>query len=355
MKKLALLLSILLCISALAGCAGTPVIYHYDCDCPSENTGSEDTTAPPAAGELKTGLVITTAVNESSDAGKEKQGEAKYDATMVAVLVDNNGIIHDCIIDGIATSVKFDKEGKLVTDIKSEVKTKNELGKDYGMVAYGGAKAEWNVQAAALAKFAVGKTVEELKKGAVDETGKAPAGSDLASSATIYLGGYVSAIEKAVASAKNLGAKSGDTLKMATTASVGSSLAATADKEGTAQLDATVTAITLKDKVITSCHIDSVQAKVSFSSEGKISTDIKAAVKTKNELGKDYGMVAFGGAKAEWDAQAASFAKYVTGKTPDEVAGISVNEKTAPTEADLKSSVTIAIGDFMALIAKAAK
>ena len=38
---------------------------------------------------------------------------------------------------------------------------------------------------------------------------------------------------------------------------------------------------------------------------------------------------------------------------PDLFAGIAVNEKTAPTEADLASSVTIAIGGFQGLVAKA--
>jgi predicted ATPase len=274
---------------------------------------------------------------------------------MVAVLVDKDGIIRDCIIDGIATSVKFDATGKITSDLTKAPQTKNELGDNYGMVAYGGAKAEWNVQAGALAKFAVGKTVKQLREGAVDETGKAPAGSDLASSATIYLGGYVSAIETAVAKATNLGAKSGDTLKLATVTAISSSASATAEKAGTTQLDATVTALTLKDGVITSCAIDAVQAKVNFDATGKVTSDLAAAVKTKNELGKDYGMVAWGQAKFEWNEQAASFAKYVTGKTPAQVAGIAVNEKTAPTEADLVASVTIAIGDFKTLIAKAAK
>ena len=39
----------------------------------------------------------------------------------------------------------------------------------------------------------------------------------------------------------------------------------------------------------------------------------------------------------------------------DEVAGIAVNESTKPVDADLASSVTIAIGGFQALIAKAAQ
>lgn len=65
-------------------------------------------------------------------------------------------------------------------------------------------------------------------------------------------------------------------------------------------------------------------------------------------------MKAWGGAIAEWNEQAASFAAYITGKTADEVAGIAVDETTKPTDADLLTSVTIKIGDFQSLIAKAA-
>ncbi len=357
MKKLSMLFSLILCFFVLAGCVGTPVIYHTDCDCSTDGStaSNQGGTVAPAEGELKIGLAIVTGIGESSNATADKNGEGKYDVTMVAVLVDKDEIIRDCIIDGISTSVKFDINGKITSDLTKAPQTKNELGDSYGMVAYGGAKLEWYAQADALAKFAVGKTVAELKNGAIDKTGKAPAGSDLASSATIYLGGYVSAIESAVTKAQNLGAKAGDTLKMATVTSVGSSADASADKDGATQLDATVTALTLKDGIITSCTIDSVQAKVNFDATGNTTSDLIAAVKTKNELGKDYGMVAWGQAKYEWNEQAASFAKYVVGKTAAEVSGIAVNDKTVPTEADLVTSVTIAIGDFKALVVKAAE
>lgn len=355
MKKIFALFSILLCLALLAGCAGTPVIYHTTCDCSSEGSNTDNNTTELAEGDLKIGLAITTSIKDSVNATDDKNGESKYDVTMVAVTVDKDGIIHDCIIDGIAASVNFDKNGQITTDLTSNPQTKNELGDKYGMVAYGGAKAEWNEQAAALSKFAVGKTVKQLRDGAIDETGKAPEGSDLATSATIYLGGYVDAIEEAVKNASGLGAKSGDTLKMATVTSLSSSTIATSDKEGVTQLDATVTALTLKGDVISSCVIDSVQAKVSIDGKGTITSDTKAPVKTKNQLGKDYGMVAYGGAKAEWNEQATSFAKYITGKTAAEVAGIAVNEKTVPTDTDLNTSVTIAIGDFQKLIYKAIK
>ncbi len=349
MKKRIAILSLIVVLCLLVGCAGTPVVYHINCDCSGTSSTTPTPNLPTPEGALKTGLVIVSDISDS------KEGEAKYDITVVAVLVDDSGVIQGCIIDGVSTSVKFDTAGVITTDLAVAPKTKNELGSDYGMVAWGGAIAEWDAQAQALADFAVGKTVAELKEGAIDETGKAPAGSDLATSATIYLAGYVAAIEKAVANATHLGAMGGDTLKLATINGIDGSKSAAADKAGTAQLEVTSTAITLKDGKITSCAIDSVQAKVNFDAAGKITSDLTAAIKTKNELGSDYGMVAWGGAIAEWDAQAKSFAEYVTGKTPDEVKNIAVDETTKPTDTDLNTSVTIAIGGFQALIEKAAK
>jgi len=364
MRKTALLLVFCLVATLLAGCAGTPVVYYTECTCPA---GSHEaapvapaapavTEAPAAAeGALKTGLAVVAGVGDSKSATADEAGEGKYDVTLVAVLVDDNGVIQDCVIDGIATSVQFDAAGALVTDVAVAPQTKNELGENYGMVAWGGAIAEWDEQAAALAKFAVGKTVEELKTGAIDETGKAPAGTDLATQATIYLGGYVAGIEKAVANAQHLGAQAGDTLKLAAVNEISGSTAATAEAEGLAQLYTTASALTFQGETITSCAIDAVQAKVNFDTTGTVTTDLTAPVLTKNELGENYGMVAYGGAIAEWDAQAAAFASYITGKTAADVAGIAVNEKTAPTDADLTASVTIKIGGFQDLIAKAAQ
>ena len=364
MRKYAFLFAVALCVSLLAGCAGTPVVYYTDCTCPVENHGTAAATTPseapaqaPAAAEgaVRTGLYIATGISDSKSASAGENGEGKYDVTMVAVLVDDNGVIQDCVIDGISTSIGFDSKGAITSDLTAAPQTKNELGENYGMVAYGGAIAEWDAQAAALADYAVGKTVEELRNGAIDETGKAPAGSDLASSATIYLGGYVDAIDLAVGAATHKGAQAGDELKLAAVTGIDSSKSADAENAGNAQLDATVTALTMKDGVITSCVIDAVQAKVAFDASGTVTTDLAAPVQTKNELGEHYGMVAWGGAIAEWNEQAASFASYVTGKTPAEVSGIAVDEETKPTDADLSTSVTIAIGGFQALIAKAAQ
>ncbi len=371
MKKLIAFISLVLCVCLLTACAGTPVIYQSNCNCSDQNNGSgsgnnnsgsntgnngntgNNTGAAPNGG-LKTGIAIVSNIKDSTSATSEKNGVGKYDITMVAVLIDNNGIIKDCIIDGIAAEVSFNSAGEVTTPLDTEIKTKNELGDEYGMVAWGGAIAEWYEQAAALATFARGKTVSELRNGAVDASGKAPENSDLISSATIYLGGYVSAIEAAVANATYLGAQSNDLLRMASSSSISGSTNAS-DKKGYTQLEVTTTVLTMRSGVITSCVIDAVQAKVEFDSTGTVTSNLKDTIKTKNQLGKDYGMVAWGGAIAEWNEQAASFASYVTGKTPAQVSGIAVNEQTKPTGSDLTSSVTIAIGGFQAIIAKAAK
>ena len=355
MKKYTAILSMILAVCLLAGCAGTPVIYYPDCTCPTEGQAAEptqpaETQAPDVTveGEIMTGLAIVTTVAESVD------GEAKYDVTVAAVNVDENGVIVNCYIDSIGASVKFGADGIITSDVAAPVLTKNELGDNYGMKAYGGATYEWYEQAAALAEFAIGKTVEEFRSGAVNESGKAN-DADLATTATIYLGGYVAAIEKAVANAQNLGAQAGDELKVAVLSSLADSKSADAENAGNAQLNVDVAVLNMNGDVITACALDSVQAKVAFDATGVITSDVTAAVQTKNELGEAYGMKAWAGATYEWNEQAANFSAYVTGKTAAEVAGIAIDEGTKPTDADLSTSVTIAIGGFQALIAKAAQ
>ena len=353
-KALFALIALLLATAMLTGCMGTPVVVN-DCTCPSEGeTTPTEPTAPVSEGAVKTGLAVITTAADSTSATAEAAGAVKLDSTLVAVTVDDEGIITSCTIDSIPATVNVDATGAITSDLTAAVPTKNELGENYGMVAWGGAIAEWDAQVAALCSYAVGKTVEQLKNGAIDETGKAPEGSELASSATIYLGGFVSGIEAAVNNATHLGAEAGDELKLVTLNKLSSSTNATAEAAGCVQLDGDIAAVTVKDGIITSCIIDSVQAKVNFDTTGTITSDLAAQIPSKNQLGENYGMVAWGGAIAEWNVQAASFASYVTGKTADQVAGIAINEATKPADgSDLASSVTISIGGFQALIAKA--
>ena len=213
MKKTTLVLTLVLVIALLAGCAGTPVIYYTNCTCPTgAHVGTTPTetdpiepipattvpteSVPVAEGAVKTGVAILANAADSKGAG-DADGEAKYDVTIVAVTVDDNGVIQDCIIDSIGTSVMFDVRGNIVSDLTAPILTKNELGEDYGMKAYAGSQYEWNEQAANFAAYVTGKTAADVALIHVDEATK-PTDADLATSVTIAIGGFQNLIAKAV-------------------------------------------------------------------------------------------------------------------------------------------------------------
>jgi len=370
-KTLALLVTFAMSVSVFAGCAGTAVVEKENPNtevstevstevavdteevttteivADTEVDGTAASTSEPRP--VKTGLSVTTALS-GTDATADAEGTAQADITIVAVTVDAEGKINSCVIDQIQGANTFTATGELTTE-KTEFLSKNELGSDYGMVAWGGAIAEWDAQAAALAEYVVGKTAEEVKGISIVEGGKA-GDTDLSASATMAIAGFIDPIVAAVNNAKDLGAAHWDTLQLVSVTTPHDNAAATAEKDGTASAYATVAAVTTHYDEITSCVIDAVQANVTFDATGKITTDFAAPVLTKNEKGADYGMVAWGGAIAEWDEQAASFAKYATGKTISEVVGLAVDETGKTTDTDLLSSVTIKIGDFKALFEK---
>ena len=102
---------------------------------------------------------------------------------------------------------------------------------------------------------------------------------------------------------------------------------------------------------------DATQPNISFDEDGEITeTSFKG---TKMELGDDYGMVAYGNAIAEWDAQSKAFSEYVVGKTAAEVAAIETTENdhgySVAADETLLASCTIQITGMMAVIAQAAE
>lgn len=338
-KLLALTMSTLMSAMLFAGCGSDK----------NEQTPGES--KPATEGALKTGLAVITSASSSKDSAEGKDGTGQVDSTIIAVTVDKDGKIVDCIIDGAQTRINFDAKGKLTSDLAAEIKTKNELGDSYGMKKASGIGKEWYEQAAALASYVKGKTVEEVKSIKVSEDGK-PAESDLSASVTISISGYVNGIEKAVKNAKELGANAGDKLGLGAITTISNSKDASAE-DGIAQAATDYAVVTVdKNGKITSAIIDASQTDVKFSAEGKITSDPKAEYKTKAEIGDDYGMKKASGIGKEWYEQVNSFADYMKGKTLAEIKGITLSEGK-PSASDIKSSVTISVGGYIAVIEKA--
>lgn len=381
-KRLAVLLGISFMLSALSGCTNrtaddvagitadnttaesqTPDNGTAGGDTAGGNSGTENVPADegteadgtagstPTEGALKTGLALVTSVESSADASADAEGIAQADAMIAAVTVDADGKIAECVIDCAQTVVTFGADGKITADLTADFPTKNELGRDYGMNQASSIGKDWNEQAAAFAAYCVGKTADEVKGIAVAE-GKA-ADADLAAGCTLYIGGFQEVVAQAVANAVPMSAQPGDKLGLGVTTNIAKSKDATADENGLAEAYTTVTAVTVNaDGYITSAVIDAVQADVNFDASGKITSDISAAVDSRNTLGDSYGMKAASSIGKEWNEQAAAYAQYAVGKTVDEVNGTAVTEGV-PSDADLAASVTIHITDFNTIITKA--
>ena len=347
MKKL---LSLTLCaalgLSLLAGCSSNL----------PKSSEAPVASQPPAAqaDTLKIGLTVVSSASKSTAPEGGKAGQAQMDSTVVAVLVDANGVITDCVIDGVQTKVDFNAEGKILTDLTTLVPTKNELGADYGMGKVSSVGKEWSEQAAALADYVVGKTLPEVMGIAMDETTK-PTDADLAASVTISIGGYLSAIEQAVNGAQDLGAKTGDRLGLGVDTNIAKSKNAAADADGQAQAYSIYAAASFApDGTVTSCILDGTQTNVNFNAKGEITNDVTIPTLTKNQLKEEYDMKKASSIGKEWYEQAAAFAAYVTGKTVAEVKGVALDETGHPTGADLATSVTISVGAFQKCLEKAA-
>ncbi len=349
-----LLITILLTAGLLAGCRASPT--------PAPSPGQTTSTSSPkpspspqtSPGSAKIGLSITASLAKSTDATESDDGIAQTDVTVVAVLVDKEGKILSCAIDAVPAKIAFDKTGKLVTPADTVFKTKNELGEKYGMKEASGIKKEWSEQAAAFAKYVEGMTADEVKGIKVDEQNY-PTAPDLKASVTISIGGFMKGLEKAIENAKDSGATETHKLSLGIVTTMAKSKSAEGDKEGLAEVNAICTALT-RDAggTISGCVIDAVQSKISFTQEGKITTDLTENPKTKNELKEEYGMKKASGIGKEWHEQAEAFAGYVVGKTPAEIEAIAVDEQGYPVSSDIKSSVTINISDFVQAVSKAA-
>ena len=305
-----------------------------------------------AGSEYKLGM----GVNLSTDSSKENN--AQVDATVAAVVTDKDGKIVACRLD-VAQS-KMDVTGGAV-DAAKTFQTKMELGDDYGMVAYGNAIAEWDAQAKAFESYVVGKTAAEVEglETVVNESGHNVSTDEaLLAGCTMDITAFKAAVVKACNDEKGTTFTGKDfTVGVAAITAADESTAATDSEDAVVKMYTEYAAVVVdKDGKILAALTDATQPKITADKNGQITgADFKG---TKRELGADYGMVAYGNAIAEWDAQAKAFADYTVGKTASEVAGLEtgVNDSghNVTTDETLLASCTMDISGMMAVIALAA-
>ena len=121
--------------------------------------------------------------------GKVASGNVSVEAIMCAVSLNSEGVIIGVDFDEVQVSTDASIEASLAPQ------TKRELGENYGMKAISPIGKEYYEQMDALEDWCIGKTVEEVLNGAVED-------ADLKAGCTVYNGNLIMALEKAVANAK---------------------------------------------------------------------------------------------------------------------------------------------------------
>ena len=302
-----------------------------------------------------------------------KEAAGQVDATVAAVLLDKDGKIVSCRLDAVQNKATLADGVYTVTNLK----TKRELGDDYGMAKYGknmdmngdGVVKEWYDQANAFENYVVGMTAEEVKniKTSANAHGYQMATDKalLDAGCTIQITDFIAAVYKACTDeqGQTFQEQADAALKLGVTAisTVDSSSKNATDEAAEAlnmYCDFAATVV-LNDKIV-ACLNDAIQPKIAFDKKGVTTATFKD---TKRCLKEDYNMAKYGadnngdGIVKEWYEQSAAFSKYVLGMTADQVKNLETKEVNAhqisTDEVLLKAGCTMQITGIKAVVAKA--
>jgi hypothetical protein len=306
----------------------------------------------------KIGLGHVNSIAKSKDFADDVLPFGQVDTIIAAVAFGKNDKIVKVSIDSAQQKITFDKEMKITTDLAKEQVTKVELGDEYGMIAASKIGKNWYEQIAELEKWMIGKTINEissLKTKQVDESHPSvPDIPELTSLVTITVQDYIAAVEEAYENAVNI-TEGASTFGLGHNIKISGSKSLADNVTPVAAVDTTMaaTAFDNNGKVVGTI-IDVMQTKVNFDAEGKV-TNRDAILKSKIEIGDEYGLIAASGIKKNWHEQIAELEKWMVGKTVKEIKAMKTVERDSshpavPDEPDLTSLVTITVQDYIAAV-----
>lgn len=241
------LFPLLLCL-LLTGCAPIPT------NGPAVETFAP---APSDSDVVSLGLAVTAHIQKSMHATANSSGRVHLELTAAAVLVDADGVIRQCAIDGVRAVVPFDQWGTPLLLAGTRFPSKCALGEDYGMARASSLGQEWHVQAAALAERCVGKTLAELQAG------------DVTASVTIATDNALRVVAEAVENAAACDARAGDALQLRCMGELTDAASPTAETNGLVSLHgvAAADALRLDTPVVTQEHALTAQVPVTAAGE----------------------------------------------------------------------------------------
>jgi len=350
-KTIWMFLMVAVVIFVAFGCGEAPSGEVPEVEAPAEETQDAELIS-------SLGLGVVTSINRSLDYNEENDmlAMAQVDNVIVVAAFDREGRIAAVLIDAAQTRVNFDEEMQVASDLTAEIRTKKELGDDYGMRVASQIDTEWHEQIMNLEAWMIGKTLGEVKSLGLTERG-APDDPDLATMVTITITDYIAALEKAYNSAVPVDPGSteiGLGHVVSIRRSVGYRKAEATEILPIAQVDVVIAgAVFDTTGRVTGVLIDAAQTRVNFDAEGQVTSDRAGEYLTKKELGDEYGMIRASEIGIEWYEQIAVLEEWMIGKTVDQIKAMSLLENGAPDELDLTTSVTITVTDYLAALQEA--
>ncbi len=287
-------------------------------------------------GTAKNKLGLGVVGNVSSNSEK-----AEFNATVAAVVTDENDKIVACKIDAVENAVKI--ENGTADRSVTVFKTKQEMADEYGMREYSGIKKEWYEQADFFADYVVGMTATEVLniKTTVDGDKKKAAEDIILAGCTVDISGFISSVVEACDDPK---AKSFEASSYKLGIGIDSLLSDENDEGEKVKFDITLSAaITDKSNKTVAMITDALEPEI------EIGDDESERVVTKREAGNDYGMKENSPIGKEWYEQADAFAEYAVGLDADGIATIKLKNDGSHKAEDeyLTAGCTVAVDGFM--------
>lgn len=111
----------------------------------------------------KVGVGSYTTTEDSSSSVEDSSGKGIVSTTYATVIFDENDIIRKIYIDEVESKIYFDSKGHLDESKNNKVvRSKRELGDEYGMKAASNIGKEWYEQINSLEDYLVGKNIRNI-------------------------------------------------------------------------------------------------------------------------------------------------------------------------------------------------
>lgn len=129
--------------------------------CGADN--DNNTTDTVDSTNYKVGIGSYTTTEDSASSVEGDNGRGVVSTTYATVIFDENDVIKKVYIDEVESKLYFDGQGQLDESRNNrEVRSKRELGDEYGMKGASGIGKEWYEQINSLEDWLVGKNLREI-------------------------------------------------------------------------------------------------------------------------------------------------------------------------------------------------